>query len=158
MADTIARQVLAAMAERLSVIRRADDYNTDAGYHVFEGRLYLDEDDDLPALSIIENLQAATTAQVDGTQVRETTAYEIQGLIACEPNRPLIEGHQLLADIKRALFRHPSGPAFETLIDGATINYVGRQVFQRMESARYCEVHVLLEVTHIERYGDPYSV
>lgn len=157
MSTTIAQQVLAALAGRLAVIRKANGYNTDAGLHVFQGRLYLDEDDDLPALSIIENLEQPTTAQVDGTLVRETTPYQIQGLIACTPNAPLAEGHQLLADIKRALFVHPSGPEFERLIAGASIDYMGRQVFQRLESARFCEVHVLLEITHGERYGDPYT-
>lgn len=157
MSHTIAQQALAALAERLQKISKEAGYNTDAGKHVFEGRLYLTEDDDLPALSIIENLEQPTTAQVDGTLVRETTPYQIQGLIACQPNSPLIEGHQLLADIKRALFVHPSGPEFERLIAGASIDYMGRQVFQRLESARFCEVHVLLEITHGELYGDPYT-
>lgn len=153
---TIAQQVLAALASRLATIKKDDGFNTNAGKNVFQGRLYLDEDDDLPALSIIENLEQPTMATVDGTLIRETTPYQVQGLISCTPNAPLTAGHGLLADIKKALFIHPSGPEFE-MLGGASLSYVGRQVFQRLESARFCEVHVLLEITHGERYGDPYT-
>lgn len=158
MTDTVAQRVLAALADRLAAIRTADGYNTDAGQHVFQGRIYLDEDTDLPALSIIENLEQPTTAQVDGPLVRESTPYQVQGLIACDTRDPLLAGHQLLADIKRAVLRNPAGPEFEELLPGASLEYTGRQVFQRLESSRFVEVHVLLTITHCEQYGDPYTI
>lgn len=158
MAETIAQLELQDIVDRLETISVANGYNTDAGSHVFRGRTYIDEDNELPGLTVIENDEQGTEAQVSGTQVRETTGYEVHGLITADPNNPLDAGHQLVADIKRALFQHPSGPEFETLPkSGATLEYLGRQVLSSPLGSELAEVMVQLNVSHSEQYGNPYE-
>lgn len=157
MGQTVAQQVLGALAARLAQISVAGGYNTDAGLHVFRGRAFLDPSTEVPALTVVENDEQGTDAEVTGTLVRETTAYQVQGLVRADRDNPLDAGHELLADIKRALFKAPEGPEFEQLIAGATLAYTGRQVLSREEGQSFAEVSVSLEVTHSERYGNPYQ-
>lgn len=158
MAETIAQLELQDIVDRLETISLASGYNTDAGSHVFRGRVYIDEDSEIPGLTVVENDEQGSEAEVNGTQVRETTQYEIHGLVVADPDNPLDAGHGLVADIKRALFQHPNGPEFETLPkSGASLEYLGRQVMSSADGSNLAEVIVQLNVSHGEQYGNPYE-
>jgi hypothetical protein len=138
---------------RLQDIRTANGYHTDAGVRVYLGRTFLDAGD-VPALTIRPG-EDEGEVEVDASLYRETVAYEIHGVCSADPAKPFEAGHQLAADIRRAIYRARSID-FEDL-DGtaAQVEPGGTVVTEAAAGGEYCEVTVALRVTHTEQLGAP---
>lgn len=150
-----AERPLAVIRERLEEIQEDNGYNTNAGNNVYRGRVFLDRDSELPAITIVETEENPATADVSGSLVRETVNYQIRGVAQADPDNPLDQGHVLVADIKKALFRAPTIDMER--LDGTITNlsYTGRGIFPPEDGSRYVYVEVYLEVTHGEQFGNP---
>ncbi|MDT0635099.1 hypothetical protein [Spectribacter hydrogenoxidans] len=152
--DPVALQVLEAIRDRLKAIDGSGDFTFNVGERVYLGRLFLNPND-IPGISVLED-DDPFEVEDNGTRYKETGTYRVQGVVAADDDNPLKAGHQLLADMKRALFLAPNGPEFEKLGDVPTsMTYTGRQVFQREDGQRHCEAHLFLTVAHFETWGDP---
>lgn len=158
MSDPIALQVLDELEDRLLAIDGTGAFHNDVGQRVYIGAEYQDSDHpgDLPYIAIIEGGDDPFEADVEATLIQETGNYIIQGICKVQDrSKPLRDGHLLLADLKRALLLKKNGPEMERLPCGATLDYTGRQIFEREPGGRLCEVHALFRVRHGELYGNP---
>jgi hypothetical protein len=139
---------------RLGDIQTANGYHTDAGSRVFLGRVLADGSD-VPAVSVMPAEDAEGEVTVDAELYRERVPYEIHGVANADPSHPLKAGHQLGADIRRAIYRARSAD-FELLGGTAVQVEPGPTVVtQRDPGSSYSDVVVSLTITHAERFGDP---
>jgi len=138
---------------RLTDVRTANGYHTNAGARVFLGRTFLQQGD-VPALTIRPG-EDEGDVEVNASLYQETVAYEIHGICEADPDRPFEAGHQLAADIRRAIYRARTVD-FEDL-DGtaARIEPGGTVVNEADAGSSYCEVTVALRLTYTERFGEP---
>lgn len=102
--------ILQSIAARLTTIRVANGYATDAGLRVSLGDTWIDEAQ-VPALTVHEgelanNGYALVRAQgrvgARGTKMRGE--YTVEGVADCTVADTYVAAHALIADIKRALF------------------------------------------------------
>lgn len=141
------------LEERLGEISTANGYHTDAGVRVYLGRMWL-KDSAVPALTIRPG-EDEGEVRVDGDLYQETVSYEIHGVREADPTKPFEAGHQLAADIRRAIYR-ANVIEFETLEGAALRVEPGGTIVNESESgSHYCEVTVALLITHTEKLGDP---
>ncbi len=141
------------LEERLAEIQVANGYHTDAGLRVFLGRSLIEESE-VPAITVRPG-EDEGEVEVNAGLYRETVSYEINGVCEAEVNKPFEAGHQLAADIRRAIYR-ASTIDLEDL-DGTAVRVVpgGTVVTEREPGSRLCEVTVALSITHSERLGEP---
>lgn len=144
---------LYVLESRLSEIRQDDGYYTDAGVKVYLGRDLTDQAS-VPALAILPGEEEGDV-RVDAGLYQETVPYEIHGVCEADADKPFEAGHQLGADIRRAIYRARTID-YETLDDTAMRVEPGATVVtQREPGSRYCAVTVALLITHTEKLGDP---
>lgn len=113
-------QALKARAER---IRTANGFATEAGANVYLGREDLfAEDLPVPCITIIEGVVVSSDdKQPQRALYVVNQPISIVGLTESDPNNPLVAGHQLLADLLRAVFqvRDPASlPLRKDTLDG----------------------------------------
>ena len=108
-------QSLSAIETRLKAIKRADGYNTDAGYNVKQGELTIDPvSDDFPVITILSGDE--DTEHLTGRSYRNEREFNIEGYTN-DPDAPTAAILQLEADIKQAIEQ-----ADETL--GGIVHYI----------------------------------
>jgi len=146
-----ASHIALALSERLATILKAGGYATDAGAKVMRGRKRLDERQ-LPCIVIIE--MEDTIQDQRPNAVKLSQKYVIEGHSACDPDNPNDVGHDLVADIKRALFS-------EKLVFGAEdtkavqMKYNGRNIAPREDGLAVVAVSVVVSVEYIETLSEP---
>ncbi|WP_041646656.1 hypothetical protein [Aromatoleum aromaticum] len=149
-ADTIA----AAIATRLQTIRIANGYATDAGAAVYRGRTSFDAAD-VPCITIAEPEDEIEEQRDhpdgDGADLIARLPFTIEAFAACNPDAPNVAGHQLVADIKRAIF------SADITLGGlaVTLRYLGRTIAPREPGARIVTVAVKIRVGYTENLAAP---
>lgn len=102
--------ILQAIVARLAAIRVVNGYATDAGLRVSLGDTWSDEAK-VPAITVHEGqlvssgyaiVRALGRAGVGGTKMRGE--YTVEAIADCSGVDTYVAAHQLIADIKRALF------------------------------------------------------
>lgn len=162
MADTVAKQIVAALAARLAEIQTENGYNTDAGLRVYRSRARLVAgEDDLPALCIY--LAGESFPSRHERRVDIDGEIVIEGHIA-DPSAPAEVGdalQDLAGDIKTALF--PNGEAYRYIAEGgqalvtdfwpASLDYQPPDLGGQTASLR-----LSVQARWPENLGDPYTV
>jgi len=146
------------MASRLRQITLGNGYRHNVGDDVYRGGVFLEPKTELPAVSILEAEDEPTTAEVTANQILETTSYQVMAIARCDELHPLDVGHELLADIKAALFQAPT-VEFERL-DGTahSVEYTGRSIQAGVEQTGFVYVTLNVDITHPEKLGKPEEV
>ena len=151
-----AKDIAQRITERLSSIRSAAGYQTDAGLNVFRGRKAVPE---LPALILFEPEDLVEGQAADGSGSHAGSAvnaqillpFDIQALAECDPAQHMTTGHALVADIKRALFGGDmrwGGLATHT-------RYIGRSIEPRTDGDTTVSVMVQIRVGVVEDLARP---
>lgn len=151
-----ANDIAQRIVERLSDIRTAEGYETDAGLNVFRGRKAVPE---LPAIVLFELEDLVEDQAADGSGHPAGVAvnaglllpFDIQALAACEPAQHMTTGHALVADIKRAVFGGDmrwGGLATHT-------RYIGRSIEPRTDGDTTVSVLVQIRVGIVEDLARP---
>lgn len=153
---TQALQILDAVVSRVKLITKANGYCTDAGKEIFKGRVQLFEQDELPAITILEGDEQVLDRSYEKTKLR----YElsITGAAKATPKNPLDSAHELLGDLKKALF--PTDALKDTGFDRLNglvtkFEYNGRSMAAREDGSKtsYCTVFIAVE--YVETPGTP---
>lgn len=151
-APQTAKRIGQALAERLKSITTANGYHTNAGQHVYRGRLDIDASI-LQYITLVE-LDENTTLRPGrtNTEHKPTQAYAIEAGSVCDANNPNDTAHDLIIDIKRALF----GPDDPTLGGLSTaLRYVRRSIDARQAGTDRITAVVQVEVDYFENLVQP---
>lgn len=145
-----ARDIAAHLTTLLAGISRADGYETDIGRRVFRGKRKID-DSHIPCAVIIEGEDKPGGTQ-GGASQQVTQSYVLGGYAECDPDHPNDAAHQIIADIKKAVFTLVD-PTRAEAINGTTslggrvksVTYVGRDIGPRADG-----VPIVFAVVHID--------
>lgn len=146
---SIAHRIIEAIIERLENIKTGNGFNTDAGYEVHWARRNIETEsivvwrDDESAAGSARNLTLRLEGHVDADQ--ENTGKQLE---------------YILADMKKAVFLN-DGESRYLVKDGVSLVediLPGSVLSAEREEGDITEaVQLLVEITFIEKYGDPYS-
>lgn len=106
--------IVQGVAALLTHATVANGYFTDLGEEQYIGRDFADDeldDQKLPMHTIVHpDGSSETNISTDPVSDRPQNelALSIVAVDKCDPNDPLVKGHQLVADIKRAIWRKPA--------------------------------------------------
>lgn len=145
-----AAAIAAALAQRLESIRQANGYLTDAGAHVWHGRISIDPDN-LPSITLHEDEDLVERQRAEAIDAGILLPFVIEATSECDPDNPNLAGHELIADIKRAIFAGDvtwGGLAQKTL-------YTGRTVGPRPDGTNLVTVTVRLQIAMVENLAKP---
>lgn len=147
---TKARDVAKHINDLLASITVVNGYETDIGLQVYRGKRKIDEDA-VPCAVLIEGEDAPTSTQGPASQ-KITQSYVLGGYAKCDPDNPNDVAHQIISDIKKAVFTFvPANRAEE--IRGSTtfggcvkeVRYKGRDIGPRADG-----VPIVFAVVHID--------
>lgn len=144
-----------AIAARLALIKIADGYATDIGTHVFEGKLKLNFETELPAAVLVEDDTRVEESQSSSQSVKSKTVqrYLLIGHDDCDPDQPNVKAYQILADLKRAIF---SGDrTFGSIVRPQDLVYVGRRIAVREDGSSVISAAILIDCKFVEDLTDP---
>lgn len=146
-----AAAIAAAIAARLAVITRANGYHTNAGLHVWRGRTAVDANE-LPSITLfeqedqVEDQRIISASEPTAIDANLLLPFVIEASIHCDPDHPNVDGHALVADIKRAIFAGDltwGGLASHT-------RYIGRTIGPREGGADIVTVTVQIRIGYTE--------
>lgn len=148
----IGQKVAEALTDRLEQITKANGYRTNAGEHVYRGKTAID-DAVLQHVVLFELDDSGTMKPGNLSAVRKTTQrFAVEGGGVCDADDPNDVGHDLVADVKRALF----GPKDPTL-GGITsdLRYVGKSFDPRKFGSDRIAATIEIEVDYVEDLANP---
>lgn len=176
MADSKRLRTLKALTDHIaSEITPANGYQHDLSGAVFRGRLYHDEDDPLPSVSILDNPDPDRAPRRTGDQDRQDApvAFEgwtllVQGWADDDKMNPTDTAELLMADVRKGLAKVLQGDEWMTgrmahpnfmlggLIEGMTMEPgVARPPVEGISTRSYFWMRVTLKF--VENQNDPYA-
>lgn len=143
-----AKDIAAEISDRLATITVANGYVTDIGTSVYRGRRTLDEAM-LPCIVLVEGPDQVNEQL--RTQAKLAQRYSIEGHAICDADNPSDMGHDIIADLKKALFngdRTFGGPV-------RNIEYRGRNIVTREDGFNAVAASVDIDMTYSENLAAP---
>lgn len=145
---SVAAQIAIELTSRLQAIAIANGYQTDIGQRVYRGKLRLDETN-MPCAVIVEDDDESSSAQL--ARCKTAATYLLEGHAACDPDNPNDVGHQVIADLKKAIF---SGDlSFEK--KAIACRYLGRSILPRIDGLAIVSAHIEIVVEFVENLANP---
>lgn len=146
---SIAKEISIAISERLETIATAGGYLTDIGAKVFRGRRSLD-DSRLPCCVIIEADDTIKDKNRRATKIEQQ--YFVEGHSVCDPDNPNDKAHDIIEDIKRALFAEGQPPLHPMVKE---IEYKGRSIQPREDGTGVIAASVEIAIVFVEAMAAP---
>ena len=153
---TRARDVAAHLSNLLAGITKANGYETDIGLRVYRGKRRID-DDAPPCAVLLEGEDTPGESQGDASQ-KVAQAYVLGGYVPCDPDNPNDAAHQIISDIKRAVFSRKDMTRAEQIKGTTTlggrvkyVSYKGRDIGPRTDGVAIVFAVVHIEVEFVER-------
>lgn len=145
---SIANDIALAVSARLAGITKANGYQTDIGLRVMRGRKRLEESH-LPCAVIIERPDKPDrqSGQRDPS-VKVTQNFVIEGHAACDPDNPNDVGHQIVTDIKKAIWHEKMTYGTDKKL--IAINYEGKTIGPREDGIAVVAAAVEISVEFVE--------
>jgi hypothetical protein len=143
-----ASEIALALSERAATITVENGFATDVGTTVFRGKRRL-ADEDLPCIVLFEGPDRVEDKSTK--HVKLAQRYTLEAHHACDPDNPNDRAHELISDMKRAIFAGD-----RTL--GRTvksIDYAGRAIGTREDGASFVFASIDFEVVFSEDLTDP---
>lgn len=144
--------ITTALAIRLAAIKVANGYSTDLGLRVFRGRRRIDPKQ-MPCVVIVE--MPDEVKQQQRTAARVTQKIVVEGHSQCDPDNPNDRGHEMIADIKRAVFEDAKlryGDDAKQVVD---LTYKGRFIAPREDGLDFVSSSVEINVEYVEDLANP---
>lgn len=151
--DSKALTVIKTVQSELEKITIANGYSSDAGFRVSRGRLRLSPDEVFPLLLIHEG-DESIEKRVGNNVVQIQLPIVVEGFDVSDPENPLDAAHDLLADIKRALF--PSIQKYSGLI--IRCEYDGKSIQPPDDGSSFVSVIVRLNILWGEYLAEPHKL
>lgn len=153
---TRARDVALHLNALLSNITQANGFETDIGATVFRGKRKI-EDTSVPCAVLLEGDDTPTSGQGDDS-VTIKQSYVLGGYAVCDPDHPNDTAHQIVSDLKRAVFKLVDPTKAES-IRGTTsfggrvkgVEYKGRDIGPRTDGAPIVFALIHIDVTFVEQ-------
>lgn len=147
-----ASDIAEELDRRVARIRNGtDNYETDIGKRILRGRLKFD-DSLTPCTVLVEdedNVVERIPHNSDKVKLEQT--YFLEGHAECDPDNPNDLAHQMIADLKRAVFGGEpklGGLAVEVL-------YLGRTIVPREDGAGLVAASIEIAVSFVEQLSAP---
>lgn len=148
-----AADVAAEVFTRLSQIAVTNGSETDIGTKVMRGRRKVPAEDELPCIQIVEGNDDVTdkAARMNGSLVKVEMLFVIDAFDFCDPDNPNDKAHQMIRDIKRALFKG------DRTLGGkvSEIEYMGRDIGARPDGQNTVQAQVVVRVSYAEDLSNP---
>ena len=144
---TTAQQIALALSDRLATITQANGYATEIGLRVYRGRRQIPESC-VPCLVLHEEGEEPVSPQLE-TIADLGQYYVMEGHASCDPDHPNDAGHQIIGDLKRALFDPPIafGPVQPFV---RPVEYMGGFIAPREGGAALVSAQFRIRVTYVE--------
>lgn len=145
----IAAEIAQALSTRLSAITKVNGYHTDCGSTVYRGRRRLDAES--PPCIVIAELEDTVMEQTQKGSVHLSQVYAIEAHAeTTDPDHPNDLCHQMLFDLKRAVFR----PTATLHTNVRKIEYRGRTIGPRDEGTTLVYASIRIAVEYAEKLGE----
>lgn len=153
---TRARDVALHLSGLLASITAANGFETDIGRAVYRGKRKID-DTAPPCAVLIEGED--TPGDVQGAVSQKITqSYVLGGYAPCDPDNPNDVAHQIIADIKRAVFSTKDATRAEQIQGTCTfggrvkrVSYRGRDIGPRADGLAIVFAVVHIDVEFVEQ-------
>ena len=142
-----AAYIATALAARLAQVRTTNGYETNVGQVVFRGRRNTEPG---PHITLYEG-EDTVKEQTLKAMVHLTQVYVAEAVDACDPDNPNDRAHQMLSDLKRAVFG--SDQTLGGLVK--MVEYRGRLIGTREEGQDYCFASIRFAVEYVEDLKAP---
>lgn len=143
-----ANNIAIELSNRLGTITVTNGFQTDIGTNVFRGKRRLEEAN-LPCVVIMEGDDSVTATSLKSASIFQQ--YFFEGHAACDPNNPNDKAHDIIADLKKAVFNGD-------LTFGRTIrkiDYKGRSIATREDGTPVVAASIHVEVQFVEDLTNP---
>ena len=144
------REAAEYLFERLQTITKANGYKTDIGLRVLRGKRKID-DSYVPCAVLIEGEDRPVGDAGLLRAVNIAQDYALGGYVACDPDHPNDAAHDVIEDIKRAVFQ-VSGPAVR---DRVNVQYRGRDIGPRTDGGNIVFALVHITMNYTENLAEP---
>lgn len=148
MSMAAARDVAAALAARLGQITKANGYHTDIGLRVYRGRRKLDMAK-IPCVVLGEGDDEVQANSLRNANIKQT--YVFEALHACDPDNPNDTAHDLIEDLKRAIFSGDT--TFGRTV--RSLEYRGRLISPREDGAALVAASIEITAGFVEDLTAP---
>ena len=145
-----ATEIATELAARLATITLANGFNSDIGLNVLRGRRRID-DNQVPCAVLIEGPDTPSSGPGKLPTVEVVQSYVLVAYHECDPDHPNDKGHELIKDLKRAIFS-----------DGVTlagqvrrVHYRGRDIGPRGDGVGIVSATVEIDVDFVEDLTNP---
>lgn len=151
---SIAQDIAIALSARLALIDTGTrpEFATRIGLRVMRGRRRLDESM-VPCVVIIEGDDTVTDSR--GSDVCLTQRYVFEGHAACDPDNPNDTAHDIIKDLKRAIFKDAGDLESWLPFRVRSLRYVGRNIDPREDGLSIVSAAIEIEVTYTENLANP---
>ena len=154
---TRARDVAAHITTLLAGISKDNGYETDIGAaRVFRGKRKID-DSHVPCAVLLEGEDKPGSTQGPASQ-QVTQSYVLGGYAPCDADQPNDTAHQIIADIKKAVFTIKDATRAEEISGSTTfggrvksVTYRGRDIGPRTDGVAIVFAVVHIDVVFVEQ-------
>ena len=152
MNESKSQLIFKALQERLKFIQKSNDFNSDAGNHVFNSRVYFDWNDQeqFPAISVF-SLSEENKLMDDVKNMINQMMVQIEAHALADINHPGKIQSQLIADIKQAIF-YSENTELDRL--ARKIRYIGFDSEPQSDGLNVVSVRLTYQIDYMEQYGD----
>lgn len=145
-----ANDIAKYISDRLSLIKKADGYHTDMGLRSYRGRLSIDANR-VPCVILVEGDDVRQDDRPGLGLAKVEQHYVLEGHASCDPDHPNDAAHEIIADIKRAVFSGPRG--LNGLV--AKLRYTGRTISPREDGLSIVAGQIRIAVEYAENLAEP---
>lgn len=153
---TRARDVALHINDLMAGITKANGYETDIGVRVFRGKRKID-DTHVPCAVMLEGEDKPGSEQGRGSQ-QVTQSYVLGGYAECDPDHPNDTAHQIISDIKKAIFSVADDNRVDRLSGTVSfggrvksVTYRGRDIGPRTDGVAIVFAVVHIDVVFVEQ-------
>lgn len=155
---SIASDIAANIAAQLARITIANGFQTDIGARVFRGRVKL-EMAELPCVVLVEGdekpLDEAGGSKLPATikpaSISLQQTFYVEGHVSCDVDHPNDAAHQIVADIKRAIFSGDRSFGGKVRF----VRYAGRSINRREDGLPAIAAAIAFTVDYAEDLTNP---
>lgn len=147
-----ATEVAQELSARLATILTSNGFNTNMGQRVYRGRVAV-SDDDVPCVSLIEGDEDVreNPSRLNAT-AHITQQYALAGYAPCDPLQPNDAAHEIIKDMKRAIFQDKDSSLTRKV---RRVAYKGRNIGPRADSVPIVQAVIYIEVEYVEDLSAP---
>lgn len=148
-----AHEIALALQALLERVRPENGYETNVGRLVFRGRKALDEEEHLPCTVLAEGNDSVQGDTITKAKIEQR--YFLEAHDVCDPDNPNDKAHQIIADLKRAVFT--SARDRSTPLGGVAlaVRYRGRTIGAREDGGNTVFAGIEIAVEYVEDLTNP---